>query len=44
VLESDEPEFCHLIRLAFNFNARDHGRLRELLDFINLPQNWQQNA
>lgn len=42
--ESDEPEFCHLIRLAFNFNARDHGRLRELLDFINLPQNWQQNA
>jgi uncharacterized protein (TIGR00730 family) len=42
--ESDEPEFCHLIRLAFNFNARDQGRLRELLDFINLPQNWQQNA
>jgi uncharacterized protein (TIGR00730 family) len=40
--ESDEPEFCHLIRLAFNFNARDHGRLRELLDFINLPQNWAQ--
>jgi uncharacterized protein (TIGR00730 family) len=39
--ESDEPEFCHLIRLAFNFNARDHGRLRELLDFINLPQNWE---
>ncbi|MDO9321495.1 MAG: LOG family protein [Pseudomonas sp.] len=42
--ESDEPEFCHLLRLAFNFNARDHGRLRELLDFINLPQNWAQNA
>ena len=42
--ESDEPEFCHLIRLAFVFNARDHGRLRELLDFINLPQNWAQNA
>jgi uncharacterized protein (TIGR00730 family) len=42
--ESDEPEFCHLIRLAFNFNARDHGRLRELLNFINLPQNWAQNA
>lgn len=42
--ESDEPEFCHLIRLAFVFNARDHGRLRELMDFINLPQNWAQNA
>lgn len=42
--ESDEPEFCHLLRLAFNFNARDHGRLRELLDFINLPQNWARNA
>ena len=42
--ESDEPEFSHLIRLAFVFNARDHGRLRELLDFINLPQNWAQNT
>ena len=31
VLESDEPEFCHWIRLAFNFNARDQGRLREML-------------
>ena len=42
--ESDEPEFCELIRLAFRFNARDHGRLRELVDFINLPQNWAQNC
>ncbi|VXB72351.1 Cytochrome D ubiquinol oxidase subunit II [Pseudomonas sp. 8AS] len=42
--ESDEPEFCELTRLAFRFNARDHGRLRELVDFINLPQNWAQNS
>ena len=42
--ESDEPELCALPRLAFHFNARNHGRLRELVDFINLPQNWQQNA
>ncbi|PTU75389.1 LOG family protein [Pseudomonas mangrovi] len=38
--ESDEPELCHLTRLAFVFNGRDHGRLRELLDFINLEQHW----
>lgn len=38
--ESDEPELCHLMRLAFAFNGRDHGRLRELLDFINLEQHW----
>ena len=43
-LESDEPEFCDLIRLAFQFNGRDHGRLRELIDFINLPQHWAQNS
>lgn len=42
--ETDEPELCHLIRLAFHFNGRDHGRLRELVDFINLPQNWGQNS
>lgn len=40
--EADEPEFCELIRLAFHFNARDHGRLRELVDFINQPQHWKQ--
>lgn len=39
-IEQDEPELCHLMRLAFIFNARDHGRLRELLDFINLAENW----
>jgi hypothetical protein len=31
-----------LARLAFAFNARDHGRLRELVDYINLPENWAQ--
>jgi uncharacterized protein (TIGR00730 family) len=38
--EQDEPELCRLSRLAFAFNGRDQGRLRELLDFINLPQHW----
>lgn len=42
--ETDEPELCELTRLAFRFNARDHGRLRQLVDFINLPQNWAQNG
>ena len=40
--EHDEPQFSHLARLAFTFNARDHGRLRELVDYINLPENWAQ--
>lgn len=43
-IEQDEPELCHLTRLAFTFNARDHGRLRELLNFINLPENWVPKA
>jgi hypothetical protein len=30
VLESAEAEFSYLIRLAFNFNAHHHGRLREM--------------
>jgi hypothetical protein len=28
--------------LVFNFNGRDQGRLRELVDYINLPENWAQ--
>lgn len=39
--ELDEPEFAHLTRLAFAFNGRDQGRLRELLNFINQPENWE---
>ncbi|WP_068830624.1 LOG family protein [Pseudomonas sp. BMS12] len=42
--EIDEPELCELTRLAFRFNARNHGRLRELVDYLNLPQNWTQNG
>jgi hypothetical protein len=42
--EEDEPELCHLSRLSFIFNARDHGRLRELLDFINLAKHWAKTA
>ncbi|MGQ7956975.1 LOG family protein [Pseudomonas sp. SP16.1] len=38
--ERDEPELCHLQRLAFAFNGRDHSRLRELLNFVNQPQHW----
>ncbi|MDE3735062.1 MULTISPECIES: LOG family protein [Pseudomonas] len=42
--ETDEPELNEMIRLAFRFNGRDHGRLRELIDFINLPQHWTSKA
>ena len=38
--EQDEAQFSHLTRLSFTFTARNHGRLRELVDFINLPENW----
>lgn len=40
----NEPEFCNQYRLEFVFNGRDHGRLREMVDFINLPQNWKNNS
>lgn len=39
--EHNEAQFSHLARLAFIFTARDQGRLRELVDFINQPQNWE---
>jgi uncharacterized protein (TIGR00730 family) len=42
--ERDEPELCDLTRLVFTFNGRDHGRLRELLDLLNDPQHWAENA
>ncbi|WP_248806035.1 LOG family protein [Pseudomonas sp. MWU13-2100] len=38
--EHDEPQFSHLTRLSFAFTARDQGRLRELVDFINRTENW----
>ncbi|MBX9764734.1 MAG: LOG family protein [Pseudomonadaceae bacterium] len=40
--ELDEPELCEMTRLAFAFNGRSHGRLRELLDLVNQPQNWRE--
>lgn len=43
-IERDEPEFCHLIRLGFAFNGKDQGQLRTLIDFINNPSHWLQNA
>ncbi|MDE1165949.1 MAG: LOG family protein [Pseudomonas sp.] len=42
--EHDEARFSHLVRLAFTFTARDQGRLRELIDYINLPENWAKPA
>lgn len=39
-LEQDEPELQSLPRLSFVFNGRNHGRLRELTDFINTRENW----
>lgn len=38
--ERDEPELQGLPRLAFVFNGRDHGRLRELTDYLNDASNW----
>ena len=34
-VERDEPVLAHLHRLVFAFNRRDHGRLRELIDYLN---------
>lgn len=42
--EKDDAEFSDLLRLEFRFNGRDNGRLRELIDFINLPQHWAAQA
>lgn len=33
--ERDEPDLAALPRLAFRFNRRDLGRLRQLIDFLN---------
>lgn len=38
--EEHEAEFSHLTRLVFTFSGRDQGRLRELVDYINTPENW----
>ncbi|MEW6117755.1 MAG: TIGR00730 family Rossman fold protein [Nitrospirota bacterium] len=33
--EADEPELAHLPRLIIDFNKRDFGRLRKLIDAVN---------
>ena len=38
--EHERDDFSHLTRLVFAFSGRNQGRLRELVDFINLPENW----
>jgi hypothetical protein len=35
VEEFDEPEILHLNRLIIDFNRKDYGRLRELIDTLN---------
>jgi uncharacterized protein (TIGR00730 family) len=38
-VERDEPALAELHRLVFQFNRRDHGRLRQLIDHLNnLPE------
>jgi hypothetical protein len=34
-VERDEPALAHLHRLVFQFNRRDHGRLRMLINYLN---------
>ena len=34
--EADEPDLADLPRLVFTFNRRSHGRLRQLIDYINV--------
>ena len=34
-VERDEPALAALPRLVFNFNKREHGRLRMLIDHLN---------
>jgi uncharacterized protein (TIGR00730 family) len=33
--ERSEPRLAHLPRLIFHFNRADHGRLRQLIDYLN---------
>lgn len=42
--EEHEAEFSHLTRLSFSFSGRDQGRLRELVDYINLTENQVQTS
>jgi uncharacterized protein (TIGR00730 family) len=42
--EHDEAHFSHLTRLAFTFTGRNQGRLRGLIDYINLDDNLSSDA
>ena len=33
--ETDDKDHLELARIAFNFNKRDHGRLRQMIDVLN---------
>ncbi len=33
--EADEPEIAHLPRLVIDFNSRDFGRLRSMINVVN---------
>ena len=33
--ERDDNQFVNLPRIGFEFNRRDHGRLRQLIDVLN---------
>lgn len=37
-LESDDPHLAHLPRLLFQFNRRDMGRLRQMVDVLNTAE------
>ncbi len=39
----NEPDLPPLPHLLFMFNGRDHGRLRQLIDFINTTQHWAES-
>lgn len=38
--EKDEPDLVELPRLVFSFNRRSLGRLRQLIDFLNVGENF----
>lgn len=36
----EDQQLNHLTRLSFEFTGRNQGRLRELIDYVNLTKNW----
>ena len=42
--ERDEPELSALTRLCFDFNDRERGGLRALIDFVNQPENLRNHG